>query len=104
MVEKITTKPIAEDELNDILIYLSTNWGKKSVRKFLFNLRSFYKTLETQPQIGHLEFLNREFEIRSYPITKQILVIYEIRFQNIVILKIFDVRQHPDKKYKNIKI
>ena len=102
MAFKVIFSEQAENDLLRIIDYLYVQWGPDVSLKFHLKVASFIKTVAVMPTIGRKHIRKWE-EFREYSVTKQNIIIYQIKNDEITILKIFDVRQHPAKKYKNIK-
>ena len=83
--------------------YLLSIWGINAAKKFHKKMDDFATSVINKPTIGIVCSRKRGREIRQFPITKQNLVIYRIDKTNIRVLKVFDVRQHPNKKLQGIK-
>ena len=90
-------------DLQQINDYLFSKWGISTIKKFHKKLEEFKSTIVKNPQIGVICVKAKEREIRQYPVTKQNLIIYSVAKTNIRILRVFDTRQHPDKKITGIK-
>ena len=83
----------ANDDFNRILAYLEYRWGRVSVEKFKSITNDFLDILESFPEIGSLEF--PEKNIRGFQLTPQTRVFYSIKKKHILILEFFEVRQDP---------
>jgi hypothetical protein len=55
----------------------------------------FFNVLKKYPGIGQVE----KDDIRGFQISAQTRVLYRIKYDRIIILSFFDVRQHPDRKF-----
>ena len=67
----------ANDDFNRILAYLEYRWGRVSVEKFKSITNDFLDILESFPEIGSLEF--PEKNIRGFQLTPQTRVFYSIK-------------------------
>lgn len=100
MAGRVIWSDRAKADLKDILGY----WKKRNQS----NIYSKYlkkKILEASDFLLEHPYSGariRTSEIRKKPV-KDYLIVYEFDDQNIVILSIFDTRQHPDKLNNNIK-
>ncbi len=92
---KVIYSPKLWQRLNDLLSYLSTNWGIKVADDFLFVFEQKMNLLMKNPKIGRLSSKRRG--IRSISITKHNRVYYQVKKDTIIIATLFDTRQHPSK-------
>ncbi len=93
---KVLVSKRANKDFLRILEYLEYNWGLGSVEKFKSITNDFLDILESFPEIGALEF--PEKNIRGFQLTRQTRVFYIIKPAYILILAFFDVRQNPKSK------
>jgi plasmid stabilization system protein ParE len=98
MVYDIVLTPQTKQDYRRIIIYLIENWGMSSALKFRKKLRKKLKGIIYMPTIGTIHCVGEEI-YRELPVTKQNTLIYSIGNWEVTILKIFDTRQHPDKRY-----
>jgi len=77
--------------------YLEEEWSERSARKFVQIVNRFLHTLQEQPEIGKIEVAEKG--IRGFVLSRQNTVFYRIKGQRIILLKFFDNRQHPSKKF-----
>lgn len=94
-MKNFLTKRAAKN-YNSIRKFITEEWGEKVSDAFEQKTKNFFDLLELFPELGSLEF--PEKKIRGFQLTKQILIFYIIREQNIIILSFFDVRQDPEKR------
>ncbi len=99
---KIILTKKAQKELDCILDYLLENWGESAVDNFKIVLEDLFRKISIFPTIG-IKIMINDIEIRTIPIDDKNVLIYHIAKSKIKVIKIFDVRQHPDKRYKNIQ-
>ncbi|GHT39792.1 hypothetical protein FACS189437_04190 [Bacteroidia bacterium] len=78
--------------------YLFITWGVKSVVKFEKIVQKILLRISQMPTIG-TEVIVNERVLREISLTKQNKLIYEIKETQVILIKIFDTRQHPDKRY-----
>ena len=85
----------AKNNLNSIVEYLEAKWTIKEISKFLSLLNHTLELLSQKP----LLFQNsKKFKnIRKAVITSQISLFYKVNKNSIMIVSLFDNRQHPDK-------
>ena len=86
----------ADIKLDQLIIYLETEWGGNVVKAFMRKLYDFLEILSEFPEIGSMQY--PEKQIRGFSLTKQISIFYRIDDNQIVLLDIFDNRADPAKK------
>ena len=89
-----TTK--ADIKLDQLIIYLETEWGASVVKAFMRKLYDFLEILSEFPEIGSMQY--PEKGIRGFALTKQVTIFYKIDSNHIILLDIFDNRSDPKKK------
>ncbi|MBA7579420.1 hypothetical protein ES708_21291 [subsurface metagenome] len=77
--------------------YLEEEWSERYAQKFVQIVNRFLHTLQEQPEIGKIEVAEKG--IRGFVLSRQNTVFYRIKGQWIILLKFFDNRQHPSKKF-----
>ena len=96
MVYEIKWTKTATNRLTQILGFLEKEWGERSAHKFASRLQSFLQTIAKHPEIGRVEIEN--VNLRSFVLTRQNTIFYAVRGHTIVIITLFDNRQHPKKR------
>jgi len=86
----------ADKKFDNILDYLSAEWGEKVTSAFVKKVYDFLDVLIDFPEIGSVE--NTERGIRGFVIVKQITIFYKISGNRIIILNFFDNRQGLRRK------
>ena len=86
----------ADIKLDQLIIYLETEWGENVVKAFMRKLYDFLEILSEFPEIGSMQY--PEKQIRGFALTKQVSIFYRIDDNQIVLLDIFDNRSDPAKK------
>lgn len=86
----------AENQLDIIITYIESNWGKGSVNQFIDKVDNIFLLLKSFPTMGHIEFN----DIRGFQLTTQTKILYSIKENSIIILAFFDVRQNPNNSLK----
>ena len=86
----------ADIKLDQIIIYLETEWGESVVKAFMRKLYDFLDILTEFPEIGSMQYPDKN--IRGFLLTKQISVFYKIEGEQIMVLDFFDNRSDPKKK------
>ena len=85
----------ANDNYDNIIIYLDSNWSIKEKSDFVKKLEKRLEVIKQFPEIFPKSFLYANTH-RSV-LTEQITIYYSIENQIIKILSLFDVRQDPAK-------
>ena len=89
-----TTK--ADIKLDQLIIYLESEWGESVVKAFMRKLYDFLEILSEFPEIGSMQY--PEKRIRGFALTKQVTIFYKIDNNYIILLDIYDNRSDPKKK------
>ena len=89
-----TTK--ADIKLDQLIIYLESEWGESVVKAFMRKFYDFLVILSEFPEIGSMQY--PEKRIRGFALTKQVTIFYKIDSNHIILLDIFDNRSDPKKK------
>ena len=93
MALKIRWTTRADIKLDQLIIYLESEWGKSVVKAFMSKLYDFLEILSEFPEIGSMQY--PEKRIRGFALTKQVTIFYKIDDNQIVLLDIFDNRSDP---------
>ncbi|MDX2003249.1 MAG: type II toxin-antitoxin system RelE/ParE family toxin [Chitinophagales bacterium] len=88
----------AESKLNEILAHLVANWSEKEALKFLLKTERVVSLILKRPLLYPLF----KQDIRKAVITKQVTLYYKTKGKTLLIVTLFDNRQHP-KKLNQIK-
>jgi plasmid stabilization system protein ParE len=86
----------ADIKLDQLIIYLETEWGENVVKAFMRKLYDFLEILSEFPEIGSMQYPDKQ--IRGFALTKQVSIFYRVDDNQIVLLDIFDNRSDPAKK------
>ncbi len=86
----------ADIKLDQLIIYLESEWGESVVKAFMRKLYDFLEILSEFPEIGSMQYLEKV--IRGFALTKQVTIFYKIDSNHIILLDIFDNRSDPKKK------
>lgn len=76
--------------------YISGEFGSLVAEVFKNKLIDFIELLKNFPELGSMEVAEKG--IRGFQFSKQTRIFYRIKGNKIIILALFDVRQHPNKK------
>lgn len=98
MVKVVKMNQTAEVAINNIAEYLESEYTYQTAAKFVGNVYETIDKIKTHPTRGRtvptsktLQFLN---------IDKHRQISYRVKGTTLVIVNIFDTRQHPDKRPK----
>jgi plasmid stabilization system protein ParE len=96
MALKINWSTRADIKLDQLIIYLQSEWGESVVQAFMRKLYDFLEILSEFPEIGSMQY--PEKQIRGFALTKQVSIFYRMDEDQIVLLDFFDNRSDPKKK------
>lgn len=96
MAKKVVWTVRASKKLDAIVDYLETDWNERVVRAFVQNTQSILDLLAENPKIGTVE--NSSKAIYGFRLTKHNRLFYRVEKDRLLVLNIFDSRQHPKKK------
>jgi plasmid stabilization system protein ParE len=99
--KKIVISTEAKEDLENILSFLSENWGDKVVREFLQKINTFYYIVSVNPRL--FGYYNKTKNIRKYIISRHNIIYYRISKKEVQIITVFDTRQNPSKLRKKLK-
>lgn len=92
---KIRWTEEATKNLESIIEYLETNWTSKEVKKFFQKLEKQLLLLSIFPEAYSLSLKKKK--IHRCVFTKNLTIYYTVDEEFLVLLSIFDTRQHPSK-------
>ncbi len=95
MTFQITWTDNAQEDLQQILDYLTQNWSEKDTDNFLNKLFLRIDILSKSPLIGKKS--DKLSSVRRIVITKHNSLFYTVEGDSIIIQDIFDTRQDPSK-------
>lgn len=93
--EVVLTKK-AERDLHSISKYIKTNFGENAAESFGKLVFEFAELIQSFPEMGSIEIADKK--VRGLVVHRRLKAIYRIKGNQVVILRMFDTRQHPDKK------
>jgi plasmid stabilization system protein ParE len=96
MALKINWSTRADIKLDQLIIYLQSEWGESVVQAFMRKLYDFLEILSEFLEIGSMQY--PEKQIRGFALTKQVSIFYRVDEDQIVLLDFFDNRSDPKKK------
>jgi plasmid stabilization system protein ParE len=92
---KIRWTEEATKNLENIIIYLETNWTPKELTKFFQKWEKQLLIISLFPEAYPVSFTKKR--IHRCVFTKNLTIYYTIEDDFLILLSIFDTRQHPDK-------
>ena len=95
----VIISPQAQEDIENILIYLQENWPQQVVDEFLNKLKIFFSIVSINPKV--FGYYSKNKNIRNYAVTTQNVIYYRNKKSVVEIITVFDGRQSP-KKLKNI--
>lgn len=85
----------ANIELDAVVFYLITNWGKKVTDNFLSLYNAKVSIIANSPH--RYPIIDHKKKIRKAVLTKHNIILYRETDKFIEIISVFDTRQDPDK-------
>ena len=101
MQKIVIISPQAKEDIDNILSYLAENWNQKVVDDFITKIEIFYYLVSINPRM--FGYFNKKKNIRKYAITKQNIIYYRNKRDEVQIITVFDVRQKPSKLKKLLR-
>jgi len=98
MTKQIIWSPLSESDLDCLLSYLQTHWSNNVALDFLDKIDLLITQLSLNPK--QFPLINKKRKIRKCVITKHNILFYRETKKSIEIIRLFDTRQSPTKKYK----
>ena len=96
MIKNIFLSPKAEKDLQSIYNYINKTFGPASAKKFENTVVDFLVLLQNYPDIGTVEVDAKD--IRCFVAHYRLKIFYRIKNNKIIVLRLFDTRQHPGKR------
>jgi plasmid stabilization system protein ParE len=96
MAFEVTFSQKAEQDFESILSYIDANFGTPTAFRFKDIILDFSVLIASFPEIGSLEQTDKN--IRALIVHKRLKIFYQIDQDEIVVLRLFDTRQHPNKR------
>ncbi len=95
MIRSVFWSPKAVDDLDTTITYISENWGSKIADKFMNHLEETLAVLISFPE--QFPLIHADLGIRKCVLTKQNVIFYRLQKERIEILRLYDVRQDPNR-------
>ena len=96
MYFEVSFTPKAEQDFEVILNYIDRDFGDRATINFRKLLLDIISLLEQFHEIGSIEVNHKN--IRGFVIHRRLKVFYRIKNNKVIVLRLFDTRQHPNKK------
>lgn len=95
---KVAFSKKADEDFLSILNYIKADFGSKASIDFKTLVFKFVDLIHAFPEIGSLEVADKG--IRGFVVHRRLKIFYRITANKIIILRLFDTRQHPDRKLR----
>lgn len=95
MTRPVFWSPKAVDDLDAIISYVEKNWGNIIVNRFIEHLEKTLVVIKLFPESFPL--VHEDSGIRKCVITKQSVIYYRLKNERIEILRLYNVRQDPQR-------
>ncbi|MGZ3756093.1 MAG: type II toxin-antitoxin system RelE/ParE family toxin [Mucilaginibacter sp.] len=86
----------ADRDFENILNYIQSEFGMLIAIQFKDLILEFATLIRSYPEMGVAVL--PEKNIRSFVIHRRLKVFYRIKANRVIVLRLFDTRQHPDVK------
>ncbi|REA56367.1 hypothetical protein DSL64_27110 [Dyadobacter luteus] len=96
MALDVIWSPRSLNNLEEVIQYLRKNWSHQVVKDFIIRMDRVVQLISEHPQLFRQVSINNA--VREAVITKHNLLLYRITQSRILIIAVFDTRQHPKKK------
>lgn len=91
---EIILKKRFQSKVDELLLYLEKEFGKKGVDSFRRSLLAGMEIIKKFPESGAPTLVKN---VRSFRAGKHIRVYYKVQANQLIILNIYDLRQDPSK-------
>ena len=95
MNKHIKLSPLAKRDLAIILEYLDLNWNAKVINNFIDVFQECLKRISYGPNL--FSYFRKDLNIRKCIVTKHNTLYFRENTNEIQILRVYDVRQNPNK-------
>lgn len=92
---KIRWTDEATINLESIIVYLESNWKSKEIKRFFQKLEKQLHILSTFPEAYPLSM--KKEKVHRCVVSKHLTIYYTIEDECLVLLSLFDTRQHPSR-------
>ena len=98
MALQVVVSKRAAKNLDKILAYIHSEFGENITIKITKKVFSCIELIAEFPDVGTVEV--KENGIRGFLIKRQLKIFYRVKKNRLIIINLFDTRQHPKKKLK----
>ena len=95
MTKKIIWSPNSEEDFENILDYLASEWDAKVAIKFIDLVDALLLQIANNPR--QFPLIHKKYNVRKCVLTKHNTLYYRNRRNYIELLRIYDNRQDPEK-------
>ena len=95
MNKQIKLSPLAKRDFAVILEYLDLNWNAKVTNNFIDMFQECLKRISYDANL--FSYFRKDLNIRKCIVTKHNTLYFRESINEIQVLRIYDVRQNPDK-------
>ena len=96
MALEIVWSPRALDNFHGVIEYLEENWYESVIKDFVRRAENVLHMIADHPNM--FRQISENSLIREAVVTKHNLLIYKATATKVIVLAVFDTRQHPKKK------
>jgi plasmid stabilization system protein ParE len=96
MALEIIWSPKALENFHAVIAYLEENWTIQVVRDFVKKTDTLISLIAEHSEM--FREINKRNAVREAVVTKHNLLIYKVNKNQLILLAMFDTRQHPKKK------
>lgn len=96
MAKKVVWTKRASKKFDKIVEYLETDWNENVIRAFVQQTESILELLSENPELGTIEHPKKG--IYGFHLTKHNRLFYRFDDSRLIVLNLFDNRQHPKRK------
>ncbi|MCF0064329.1 type II toxin-antitoxin system RelE/ParE family toxin [Dyadobacter chenwenxiniae] len=96
MALEIVWSPRALDNFHGVVSHLEENWFESVIKDFVKRTEHVLHMIADHPNM--FRQISEDSLIREAVITKHNLLIYKVTESKVIVLAVYDTRQHPKKK------
>ncbi len=93
MFKRVVWSPIAVEDFENVVEYLSIHWEVKVLDRFIDKVEDLINQISLNPQL--YSEINKEMGVRKCVISKHNTLYYSESQEQVNILRIYDNRQNP---------
>ena len=95
MEKEVILTPLALEDFNNVIEYLTENWDIVTTRKFILRFERIIILLSNNP--GIFPYFDKSKELQKCLVTKHNVIYFKETKHVVRIITIFDTRQNPKK-------